>query len=81
MFAPSIIFIKAPLTTPPTDSKLTKLVLQILEHIRQRHVGVPVSQSGWHAIRVQRGEYNDLLTLLENEKSLWAFAETKLKYI
>ena len=80
-FAPSSIFIKAPLTPPPTDSKPTKLVLQLLRHIRQRQAVVQVLESEWHEIGLTHGEYNVLVTLLEKEKPHWAFVESKIRYI
>jgi len=72
-------FITAPLTPPPTDSIPTKLVLKILRIIQQCKRGRPVSESEWHTFKLQPREYDDLLTLLENEESLRTFVETRLR--
>lgn len=63
----------------PIDSKSTKLVLEIVEHLRQRKIGNFVSKS--YRNKLRRGEYDDLLSRLKNEKSLWEFMRNKVKYI
>ena len=77
---PPSSFIRSLLTPPPTDSKPTKLVLEILRLIRQYNHGRPVAEPEWHKFKLQRGEYDDLLTLLKKEGSLWTFMENKLRY-
>jgi len=78
---PPSSFIKTPFTPPPTDSKPTKLVLNILQLIWQFKCGHPVSESEWHTFKLRRGEYDNLLILLEKNESLWTFVETKLRYV
>ena len=73
-------FSKAPLI-PSIGSKSTKLVLDIVEHLRQRKAGNFVSKSEWYRINLRRGEYDDLLSRLKKEKSLWEFMRNKVKYI
>ncbi|KAL9103920.1 MAG: hypothetical protein Q9163_001068 [Psora crenata] len=77
---PPSILIKNPLTPPPTDSRPTKRVLEILEFISQRKRGRAVLKSPWHKVKLHHAEYHQLLTLLEKEESLWVFVETKLRY-
>jgi hypothetical protein len=73
-------FITSPLTPPPTDSKPTKLVLKVLDVLRQCRDGRQISESQWHTYKIQREEYNDLIGLVKKEGSLWTFIENKFRY-
>jgi hypothetical protein len=73
-------FITSPLTPPPTDSKPTKLVLTVLDVLRQCRDGKQISESPWHTYKIQREEYDDLIGLVKKEQSLWTFIETKFRY-
>jgi hypothetical protein len=69
-----------PLTPPPTDSKPSKRVANILQRLRLLESGRDVLQNPWFAVKLEPSEYNELLQLLENNESLWVFREAKLRY-
>ena len=73
-------FIAPPLTPPPTDSKPTKLVLMVLDALRQCRDGRQISESQWHIYKIQPEEYDGLIELVKKEESLWTFVENKLRY-
>ncbi|KFY32935.1 hypothetical protein V495_08593 [Pseudogymnoascus sp. VKM F-4514 (FW-929)] len=70
----------APLTPPPTDQKPTTSVVNVLQYMRGRKNGRNVSKSSWLEWKLQPSEYDELLCLLKNDKSLWVFVETKVRY-
>ena len=73
-------FIMSSLTPLLADSKPTKLVRKILSILRQCRDGRDISESQWYTYKIQRKEYNDLISLLKKERSLWAFIEDKFRY-
>jgi hypothetical protein len=80
-FTPLGSFIKAPLTPPLSDTKPSKPVARILRFLRHQKSGRNVSESPWLALKLQPGEYDELLRLLKNDESLWVFTETKVRYV
>jgi len=77
---PPSSFITTPLTPPPTDSKATKLVLKVLDILRQWRDGRQLSESQWHLYKIRREEYDDLIGLVQKEESLSTFVENKFRY-
>jgi hypothetical protein len=80
-FTPPSSFTKAPLTPPLTDTKPSKGVARILRLLRHQKSGRNVSGPPWLALKLQPGEYDELLRLLKNDESLWVWTETKVRYV
>jgi hypothetical protein len=74
-------FIKAPLTPPLSDTKPSKPVAWILRLLRHQKNGGNITETPWLALKLQPGEYDELLRLLKNDESLWVFTETKVRYV
>jgi hypothetical protein len=67
------------LTPLKTDPKPTKVVLKILDIIRQCKDGRYISESPWDTYKLRREEYSDLIRLVKKE-SLSGFFEDKFRY-
>ena len=74
-------FIKAPLTPPPTSTRATERVQEILDLLRCHKDGRRTLGPPWRKYRLRRGDYDHLLRLLKQDSPLRGYVEDKIRYV
>ena len=72
--------ISTPLTPLLSDSVPTEQVQSILDILRRCKDGRYTSRSPWQTFKIRHEEYNNLISLVKEDESLWGFIEDKFRY-
>ena len=72
-------FIEPPLTPPPTDEKPYTQAARVIALFNEIKAGSYIRETPWLVFQLQRGEFDEIEHLLEQDQSLWGFVQDKIR--
>ncbi|KAK4978308.1 hypothetical protein LTR66_008755 [Elasticomyces elasticus] len=77
---PSTSYVNPPLTPPPTSDKSSSHVARVLRLFRSCQDGRPITKEPWTQIQLAPGKYEDIERRIEEDESIHAYVENKIRY-